>query len=67
MSYAYPSWRKTEAQRQATHEAIYGAGSPLPARGYKIRQARFGNSNSSTLVLLLLGAGALILLLGGKK
>jgi len=63
----YGVW-KTEAERVATHEAIYGAGSPLPSRGYRVRQGRFGSmDSSSTALLLILGAGALILILGGKK
>ena len=53
----------TDAQRQERHEAIYGAGSPLPPRGTYLRATgapRFANLATDNSTLILLGAGALL-------
>lgn len=70
MSYViitYPP-RKTQEERRLTHKATYGPGAPLPARGYRFRPTvrRAGLSPNTSLLLILLGAGALIWLMGRK-
>jgi len=58
--------RKTEAERIATHEALYGAGSPVPERQYRFRNPTMSFQSSYVPLLVLLGAGLLLFWLGKK-
>ena len=62
---AYPP-RKTEEERRATHEALYGEGAPLPERGYRFR-TNSGSLGSDTTTLIALGGLLLVLFLVGRK